>query len=82
MSSASNIKLFNDTEAMSADPAFLSLAESLTRTQVDEFLPVRCPDNDVNRRMEDKIAERDAHDSTGASASPTSTSPRPSSATP
>lgn len=51
---------------MSSDPAFPSLAESITRKKVDEFLPVRCPDDDFSRKMEDRIAElRDAHDSTG-----------------
>ncbi|CAM1510575.1 Fc.00g009100.m01.CDS01 [Cosmosporella sp. VM-42] len=66
VSSVGKIKLFDDTEAMSADPAFLSLAETLTKAKVDEFLPVRCPNEETGRRMEDKIAElRDAHDSTG-----------------
>lgn len=66
VTSVGNIKLFDDSEAMSADPAFLGLCQNLTREKVDEFLPVRCPDDAANRRMEDKIAElRDAHDSTG-----------------
>lgn len=65
VTSVGNIKLFDDSEAMSAHPAFLSLAENLTREKVDEFLPVRCPDDAANRRMEDKIAElRDAYDGT------------------
>jgi chorismate synthase len=50
---------------MSSDPAFLSLAETITREKVDEFLPVRCPNDEFGRKMEDRIAElRDAHDST------------------
>ncbi|CCE32594.1 bifunctional chorismate synthase/riboflavin reductase [NAD(P)H] aro2 [Claviceps purpurea] len=66
VTSVGRIKLFSDTDAMSADPAFLSLADSVTRAQVDEFLPVRCPDAAANKRMEDHIAElRDQHDSTG-----------------
>ena len=66
LTSVGNIKLFDDTEAMSSDPAFLSLAETITRDKVDEFLPTRCPNDEVSRRMEDKIAElRDQHDSIG-----------------
>ncbi|KAM3447938.1 hypothetical protein MY3296_008266 [Beauveria thailandica] len=38
----------------------------LTRDKVDEFLPVRCPDAAIMKRMEDMIAElRDQHDSIG-----------------
>ncbi|UNI24713.1 Chorismate synthase [Purpureocillium takamizusanense] len=67
VTSVGGIKLFEDDgESMSADPGFLSLAESITRDQVDGFLPVRCPHQDTSRRMEERIAElRDAHDSTG-----------------
>lgn len=67
VSSVGNIKLFDgDAESMSSDPAFLALADTLTRARVDEFLPVRCPHPDVSARMEARIAElRDAHDSTG-----------------
>ncbi|KAF4450141.1 chorismate synthase [Fusarium austroafricanum] len=68
VTSVGNIKLFGDTDAMSADPAFLSLAERITRAEVDENLPVRCPDDAAGRAMEARIAElRDAHDSTGGS---------------
>ncbi|KAH6896591.1 chorismate synthase [Thelonectria olida] len=66
VTSVGHIKLFGDSNSMSSDPAFPSLAESITRKKVDEFLPVRCPDDDFSRKMEDRIAElRDAHDSTG-----------------
>ncbi|GJN84500.1 chorismate synthase [Purpureocillium lilacinum] len=67
VTSVGGIKLFEDNgESMSADPAFLSLAEGITREQVDGFLPVRCPHEETSRRMEERIAElRDAHDSTG-----------------
>ncbi|KAG8414054.1 bifunctional chorismate synthase/riboflavin reductase [NAD(P)H] aro2 [Metarhizium acridum] len=64
--SVGNIKLFGDTVAMSADPAFLSLADTITRDKVDEFLPVRCPDAEASKRMEARVAElRDQYDSTG-----------------
>lgn len=66
VSSVGDIKLFGDADAMSADPAFLSLADSLTRDQVDGFLPVRCPHKETGQRMEERIAAlRDANDSTG-----------------
>ncbi|RSL47415.1 Chorismate synthase [Fusarium sp. AF-6] len=66
VTSVGNIKLFGDTDSMSADPAFLSLAETITRAEVDENLPVRCPDDAAGRAMEARIAElRDQHDSTG-----------------
>ena len=67
VSSVGGISLFNgDTDALSSDPAFLALAESLTRARVDEFLPVCCPHPDATQTMEALIAQlRDAHDSTG-----------------
>ncbi|KAJ4144370.1 hypothetical protein LMH87_003254 [Akanthomyces muscarius] len=66
VSSVGSIKLFADAEAMSADPKFQRMAETLTREQVDGFLPVRCPDAEASARMEARVAElRDAHDSTG-----------------
>lgn len=66
VSSVGDIQLFGDADAMSDDPAFLSLADSVTRADVDGFLPVRCPHADTTRRMEARIAAlRDAHDSTG-----------------
>ncbi|PHH92947.1 hypothetical protein CDD83_3105 [Cordyceps sp. RAO-2017] len=56
----------DDVDAMSLDPSFLALAQSITRQRVDEFLPVRCPDAAAARRMERRIARlRDRHDSTG-----------------
>ncbi|KAH7133128.1 chorismate synthase [Dactylonectria estremocensis] len=68
VTSVGNIKLFDDADGMSSDPAFLSLAETITKAKVDEFLPVRCPDDAAGRRMEDRIAElRDKNDSTGGS---------------
>lgn len=68
VSSVGNMHLFDAdaADAVSADAAFLSLADELTRERVDEFLPVRCPHADSARRMEERIATlRDAHDSTG-----------------
>ncbi|KAM3444296.1 hypothetical protein MY4824_000185 [Beauveria thailandica] len=48
------------------DPKFLELVDTLTRDKVDEFLPVRCPDAAIMKRIEDMIAElRDQHDSIG-----------------
>ncbi|RFU73267.1 chorismate synthase [Trichoderma arundinaceum] len=53
---------------MSADPVFLSLAEILTRHDVDQFLPVRCSHEETSRHMEQRIAElKDQEDSTGGS---------------
>ncbi|KAI5456552.1 chorismate synthase [Mariannaea sp. PMI_226] len=66
VTSVGNIKLFDDVDGMSSDPTFLSLAQTITREKVDEFLPVRCPDEEAGRKMEERIAQlRDAHDSTG-----------------
>src|SRR5207248_2723765 len=52
--------------APSTQPAFLSLISSITREQVDSFVPVRCPDADASARMK-KVIERfrDAKDSIG-----------------
>jgi len=50
----------------STNPEYLDLINSITRDQVDKFLPVRCPSADVTRRMEDLVAKyRDAQDSIG-----------------
>ena len=48
------------------NPAFLKLLQRITRAEVDEHLPVRCPDAVAGQRMADVIAQhRDAHDSIG-----------------
>jgi chorismate synthase len=48
------------------NPAFLSLISSITREQVDSFIPVRCPDADASARMKTVIERfRDAKDSIG-----------------
>jgi len=50
----------------STNPAFLEMIDKLTRERVDEFLPVRCPDTTVCKRMEEVIADfRDRQDSIG-----------------
>ena len=38
------------------NPEYLKLIETITRAKVDEFLPVRCPDEGVSKRMEDLVA--------------------------
>jgi chorismate synthase len=50
----------------STNPAFLSLISSITREQVDSFVPVRCPDTAASARMKMVIERfRDANDSIG-----------------
>ena len=69
VSSVGNEQLFLPSSkypSTSSNPNFLSLVSTITRTQVDEFLPVRCPDSSASQRMADLIAEfRDRHDSIG-----------------
>ncbi|KAH7125262.1 chorismate synthase-like protein [Dendryphion nanum] len=48
------------------NPEFLKLIDSIDRKTVDEFLPVRSPNEEVGRRMEKLIADfRDKEDSIG-----------------
>ncbi|KAF2721428.1 bifunctional chorismate synthase/flavin reductase [Polychaeton citri CBS 116435] len=50
----------------STNPEFLKLIDHVTREQVDSFLPVRCPDTEATKRMEDLIGDfRDREDSIG-----------------
>lgn len=50
----------------STNPKFLELIDKVTREDVDGFLPVRCPESEANKRMEDLIGEyRDKQDSIG-----------------
>jgi len=50
----------------STNPAFLELIDKVDRNTVDSFLPVRCPDAAVTKRMEHLIADfRDRKDSIG-----------------
>ncbi|KAF2864079.1 chorismate synthase [Piedraia hortae CBS 480.64] len=61
--------LFPETKehpTKSQNPEFLKLVDSVTREHVDSFLPVRCPDKQAQKRMEDLIAHyRDHQDSIG-----------------
>lgn len=69
VSSVGNEHLFPPTiehPTAATNPAYLSLISSITREEVDQFLPVRCPDADASKRMAEKIAHyRDAKDSIG-----------------
>lgn len=68
-SSVGNVHLFPPTPehpSASTNPAFLSLLQRIDRQTVDSFLPVRCPDEAVSRRMVDLISEfKERNDSIG-----------------
>lgn len=50
----------------STNPEFLDLIGKITRNEVDENLPIRCPGKEAGKRMESVIEEyRDKHDSIG-----------------
>jgi chorismate synthase len=50
----------------STNPDFLSLISTITRREVDSFIPVRCPDASASARMTKTIEQhRDNHDSIG-----------------
>ncbi|KAM3537445.1 hypothetical protein ARSEF1564_009633 [Beauveria bassiana] len=64
VSSVGKIKLFDDINSLSSNPKFLELVDTLTRDKVDEFLPVRCPNATIMKRIEDIITKlHDKHDS-------------------
>ena len=69
VSSVGSEHLFHPTPeypTSSSNPAFLEMISTITRPRVDEFLPVRCPNVETTRRMEEVIADyRDRHDSIG-----------------
>jgi chorismate synthase len=69
VSSVGNVHLFPPTSSNpspSTNPDFLSLLERIDRKTVDQFLPVRCPDEKMSRQMEEYIAGfRDRSDSIG-----------------
>lgn len=69
VSSVGDVDLFPETPefpSRSLNPAYTALLSSITRDQVDSFLPVRCPDADCTRRMEELITRlRDGNNSTG-----------------
>ncbi|KAG9535489.1 chorismate synthase, partial [Aureobasidium melanogenum] len=46
-----------DHPTPSTNPEFLKLIDEITREKVDEYLPVRCPDEQANDRMADLIAK-------------------------
>jgi len=48
------------------NPEYLKMLDAITRDEVDKFLPVRCPNEEVTKRMENLVAKyRDAADSIG-----------------
>ncbi|KAF3911974.1 hypothetical protein AA313_de0204739 [Arthrobotrys entomopaga] len=66
VSSVGPIHLFDSESTPTSDPAFQKLLSTITRQDVDSFLPVRCPDTVIAEKMADLIAEyRDKKDSIG-----------------
>jgi chorismate synthase len=69
VTSVGNVHLFPPTAdhpTPSTNPDFLSLLQSIDRETVDQFLPVRCPDEKRSKEMEEYIAGfRDRNDSIG-----------------
>ncbi|KXS95240.1 hypothetical protein AC579_878 [Pseudocercospora musae] len=52
--------------SQASNPDFLKLIDTVTREEVDNFNPVRCPSEEASKRMGDLIAEyRDKQDSIG-----------------
>ncbi|KAJ4294430.1 bifunctional chorismate synthase/riboflavin reductase [NAD(P)H] aro2 [Kalmusia sp. IMI 367209] len=48
------------------NPEYLKLIDVITREKVDQFLPVRCPDEEVTKRMEKLVADfKEREDSIG-----------------
>ena len=69
VSSVGNEHLFPPTPihpTPSTNPVFLDLISTITRAEVDSFLPVRCPNEEASQRMASKIISyRDQKDSIG-----------------
>ena len=69
VSSVGDVELFPEDAqypSRSLNPKFTDLLARVTREEVDGFLPVRCPDAEVTRRMEALITElKDGDNSTG-----------------
>lgn len=69
VSSVGNVHMFPPTATHptpATNPTFLSLLDSITREKVDEFIPVRCPDQAASGKMAESIADyRDRQDSIG-----------------
>ncbi|EON96323.1 putative chorismate synthase protein [Phaeoacremonium minimum UCRPA7] len=60
VTSVGNVHMFPPTPehpSPSTNPAFLNLLQTVNRETVDQFLPVRCPDEEMSRKMEDCIGE-------------------------
>lgn len=69
VSSVGDNYLFNPTEAYPAvttSPEYLKLIENITRSEVDQYLPLRCPSKATGAEMQKLIEDcRDSHDSIG-----------------
>ena len=69
VSSVGNEELFPPNTAHpspSTNPTYLDLLNTITREEVDSFLPVRSPNKEASERMANKIAKyRDKKDSIG-----------------
>ena len=69
VSSVGHKTLFSPTDAYPAvttSPEYLSLIENITRSEVDQYLPLRCPSKERGAEMQKLIEDcRDAHDSIG-----------------
>ncbi|KAL5614996.1 hypothetical protein BROUX41_005062 [Berkeleyomyces rouxiae] len=68
-SSIGPVELVEETAefpSRSANPKLINLVNTITREEVDKFLPVRCPDVEGTQKMEEYIGQlRDAQNSTG-----------------
>lgn len=69
VSSVGHVELFPETEefpSRSLNPRFTELLARITREEVDGFLPVRCPDAECSRRMQELITRlKEGNNSTG-----------------
>jgi chorismate synthase len=68
-SSVGSLHLFPPTAehpSPSTNPEFLSLLQTISRKEVDSFLPVRCPNEAMSKKMVDYISDfKDRNDSIG-----------------
>jgi chorismate synthase len=73
VSSVGNIHMFPPSAehpSPSTNPAFLKMVDTITREEVDSFLPVRCPNAAASEKMAECIADfRDRQDSIGGTVS-------------
>jgi len=69
VSSVGNVHMYPPTEqhpSPASNPAFLKLVETITRDEVDKYVPVRCPDAKASERMAQEIAAfKEREDSIG-----------------